>query len=129
MPGSKVCFDGSLFELVKRLLGIMPGKVQVPDEFVYAIYSARVRIEGDCSILDEIRNRVNERIAKDGDLEQPLKKFLEIIAADAVKCRTGLMLGEIAIELDYGGGRRLRIVATGAPIETALSVKAICGQR
>ncbi|BES81550.1 hypothetical protein PABY_11170 [Pyrodictium abyssi] len=102
-----------MFELVKRFLGAIPGEAQVPDELVYATHSARVRVEGDCSILDEIRNRMSERRTRGGDPEQPLKKLLETIAADAIKCRTGLMWGEIAIELDYGGGRRLRIVATG----------------
>lgn len=50
-----------------------------------------------------------------------------MIAADATRCRTGLIRGEVTIELDYGGGRELRIAVSGVPIEAVLSVKAACG--
>lgn len=56
-----MCFDGNLFELVKRFLSAIPGEAQVPGELVYVTHSARVRVEGDCSILDEILNPVRER--------------------------------------------------------------------
>jgi len=125
-----VCYDGNLFELVRRLLHRVPEDALVPDELVYAMRSARVRVEGDCSILEEIAQHLKEnaRSSKPG-VEDVLEALLKAIAAEAVRCSAGVLWGEVAIELDYGGGRRLSIRASGVPVETVLSVKAVCGQR
>ncbi|ALL00806.1 hypothetical protein Pyrde_0756 [Pyrodictium delaneyi] len=124
----RICFSGSFSELISELLKNVPKDTDIPDAFVHAIRRAYVEIKGDCELLDELETRL-ANVIENTSPNDVFTTMLQSIAADSEKCSVSIMWDTIGITIrDPSSGKRIHITIHGAPLETILIVKKICGQ-
>lgn len=127
-----VCYSGGLYELMRRFQGTTLESIDVSNEFIHAIRTAYVVIEGDCELLEKILVRVREAARGiNPDAPDTFTALLQGLLATANSHRISLMWNEvnIGIEDEEQTGRRLSITIRGMPKEALIALKSITPRR
>ncbi|HID41363.1 MAG TPA: hypothetical protein EYP33_04320 [Pyrodictium sp.] len=126
-----VCYSGGLYELIRRFQGTTLESIDAPDEFIHAIRTAYVVIEGDCELLEKILVRVREAARGiNPDVSDAFTALLQGLLATANNHRISLMWNEVDIGIEEEqSGRRLSVTIRGMPKEALITLKSITPRR